>query len=171
LHPASDKAAQAKWEKRKAELVEAIEQFERELTDITDQSKTTPGHLEWDRFPAGEKFRRLAPSRKQLIDTVKMIAYRAGTAMALIVGEELARPDDGRKLLRDLFHTEAHLSPHSDHRVLHVRVHPMSNPPSNRSNRSLAGASQRRRVHLPRHYVAIGPSRRIAQVVATPESI
>ena len=28
LHPESDEAAQAKWEKQKAELVEAIEQFE-----------------------------------------------------------------------------------------------------------------------------------------------
>ena len=29
LHPESDEAAQVKWEKRKAELVEEIEQFER----------------------------------------------------------------------------------------------------------------------------------------------
>ena len=37
LHPESDEAAQAKWEKRKAELVEEIEQFENELTDINEQ--------------------------------------------------------------------------------------------------------------------------------------
>ena len=91
LHPESDEAAQAKWEKRKAELVEAIEQFEKELTDINDQLKTTPGHLKWDELPEAEKFERLAPSRKQLVDTVKMIAYRAETAMASIVREELAR--------------------------------------------------------------------------------
>ena len=40
LHPESDEAAQAKWEKRKAELVEEIEQFEHELTDIDSQLKT-----------------------------------------------------------------------------------------------------------------------------------
>jgi len=32
-----------------------------------------------------EKFQRLAPSRKQLVDTVKLIAYRAETAMAAIL--------------------------------------------------------------------------------------
>jgi hypothetical protein len=133
LHPESDEAAQAKWERRKAELVEAIEQFERELTEINDELKTTPGHLEWDKLPEGEKFRRLAPSRKQLIDTVKMIAYRAETAMALVVREELARPEDARNLLRDLFRSEADLSPDWDHSVLHVRVHPMSNPRANRA--------------------------------------
>ena len=91
MHPESDEAAQAKWEKRKAELVEAIEQFEQELTEINDQLKTTPSHLEWDELPEADKFERLAPSRKQLVDTVKMIAYRAETAMASIVREALAR--------------------------------------------------------------------------------
>jgi transposase len=133
LHPESDESALAKWEKRKAELVEAIEQFERELTDINDQLKTTPGHLKWDELPETEKFERLAPSRKQLVDTVKMIAYRAETAMASIVREVLARTDDARSLLRDLFRSEADLLPDLEQRVLRVQVHPMSNPRSNRA--------------------------------------
>jgi transposase len=133
MHPESDEAAQAKWEKRKAELVEAIEQFEQELKAINDQLKTTPGHLKWDELPAAEKFERLAPSRKQLVDTVKMIAYRAETAMASIVREELARADDARSVLRDLFRSEADLLPDVDHHCLHVQVHPMSNPRSNRA--------------------------------------
>ena len=133
LHPESDEAAQAKWEQRKAELVEAIEQFEQELTEINDQLKTTPGHLKWDELPEADRFERLAPSRKQLVDTVKMIAYRAETAMASIVREELARPDDARSVLRDLFGSEADLLPDMDHHRLHVQVHPMSNPRSNRA--------------------------------------
>ena len=133
LHPEPDGAAQAKWAKRKAELVEAIEQFEKELTDINDQVKTTPSHLKWDELPETEKFERLAPSRKQLVDTVKMIAYRAETAMASIVREALARTDDGRSLLRDLFRSEADLLPDVEHGLLRVQVHPMSNPRSNRA--------------------------------------
>ena len=100
---------------------------------INDQLKTTPGHLKWDELPASDKFERLAPSRKQLVDTVKMIAYRAETAMAAIVREELARTDDARSVLRDLFRSEADLLPDVDHHCLHVQVHPMSNPRSNRA--------------------------------------
>jgi transposase len=133
LHPESDEAAQAKWEKRKAELVEAIEQFEKELMGINDQLKETPSHLKWDEMPETEKFERLAPSRKQLVDTVKMIAYRAETAMASIVRETLARADDSRSLLRDLFRSEADLLPDVEHHLLRVQVHPMSNPRSNRA--------------------------------------
>src|SRR5271156_3804850 len=133
LHPESDEKAQAKWAKRKAELVEAIEQFEKELSDVNDQLKKTPSHLKWDELPETERFERLAPSRKQLVDTVKMIAYRAETAMASIVRETLARADDSRSLLRDLFRSEADLLPDVEHHLLRVQVHPMSNPRSNRA--------------------------------------
>ena len=133
LHPESDEAAQAKWEKRKAELVETIEQFEAELEGINNQLKTTPTHLKWDELPETEKFERLAPSRKHLVDTVKMIAYRAETAMVSIVREELARNDYARSLVRDLFRSEVDLLPDLEQRLLRVSVHPMSNPRSNRA--------------------------------------
>jgi transposase len=133
LHPEADDDARAKWEKQKAELVEAIGQLENELTEINDDLKKTPHHLQWDEVPASEKFQRLAPSRKQLVDTVKMVAYRAETAMASVVRESLARTDDARSLLRDLFRSEADLLPDMEQKVLRVRVHPMSNPRSNRA--------------------------------------
>jgi transposase len=133
LHPEPDDAAQVKWEKRKAELAEEIDQFENELADINSMLKNTPGHLAWDKLPETEKFQRLAPSRKQLVDTIKMIAYRAETALASIVREKLARTDDARSLLRDLFRSEADLVPDLEQAVLRVQVHPMSNPRSNRA--------------------------------------
>jgi hypothetical protein len=133
LHPESDESAQAKWEKRKADLLEEIEQLEHELTDINSQLKTTPSHLDWDKLPETEKFQRLAPSRKQLVDTVKIIAYRAETALASIVREELARTDDARSLLRDLFCSEDDLLPDLEQRVQGVHVHPMSNSWANRA--------------------------------------
>jgi transposase len=133
LHPETDEAAQVKWEKRKAELMEEIEQFEGELAKIDEELKTTPSHLAWGELPETEKFQRLAPSRKQLVDTVKMIAYRAETALASIVREELVRTHDARSLLRDLFRSEADLLPDLEQGVLRVQVHPMSNPRSNRA--------------------------------------
>ena len=133
LHLESEESAQAKWEKRKAELVEEIEQFEKELKDINSELEKTPSHIAWDQLPKTEKFERLAPSRKQLVDTVKMIAYRAETAMASIVRESLARNDDARSLLRDLFRSEADLLPDLEQRVLRVHVHPMSTPRADRA--------------------------------------
>ena len=151
MHPESDESAQAKWEKRKAELVEEIQQFEHQLTEVETQMKATSHHLEWNEMPESEKFRRLAPSRKQLVDTVRMIAYRAETAMASVVREAMARGDDARSLLRDLFRSEADLLPgagtadHASPRSSHVK------PAIQSSDCTLASASQRRRVHLSGH--------------------
>ena len=132
LHPEADESKRAKWEKRKAELVEEIEQFERELTGIRQQLAEIPHHLEWEQLEETDKFERLAPSRKQLVDTIKMIAYRAETAMASLLGESLARADDVRSLLRDLFRSEADLLPDLQTQELRVIIHPMSNPRSDR---------------------------------------
>ena len=54
LHPESDEDAQAKWEKRKAELVEEIQQFEKELKDIDGELKKTPSPPEVGRV-AGQR--------------------------------------------------------------------------------------------------------------------
>jgi Mg2+ and Co2+ transporter CorA len=111
LHPESDEPALARWEKRKTELMEEIQQFEHQLTLIETEIKATPHHLAWQDMPEAEKFERLAPSRKQLVDTVKMIAYRSETAMASMVREAMAREEDARSLLHDLFCSEADLLP------------------------------------------------------------
>ena len=95
--------------------------------------KETPKHIEWTEMPEEEKFERLAASRKRLMDTVKMIAYRAETAMTGIVREKPAPADDARSLLRDLLRSEADLLPDTQEGLLKVRVHPLANPRSNRA--------------------------------------
>lgn len=131
LHPETDTGKLDKWKKRKAALVEEIEQFEHELEDINAKLKGTPKHVPWQDLADEDKFERLAPSRKRLMDTVRLIAYRAETAMAAILRESLARDDDARSLLRDLFRSEADLLPDPKQGLLAVHVHPMANPRAN----------------------------------------
>lgn len=78
-------------------------------------------------------FRRLAPSRKRLTDTVKLLAYRAETALTMIVREELSYADETRALIRDLFRSDADLHPDSAAGVRTVRLHTLANPRSNRA--------------------------------------
>ena len=103
------------------------------MTVLKERMQSTPKHLPWDDLPEGEKFERLAPSRKRLTDTVKLVAYRAETALATIVREELSHPDEARALLRDLFRSDADLYPNEAAGVLEVRIHTLANPRSNRA--------------------------------------
>lgn len=133
LNAEADEAKTAKWEEQKAKLREEIEQFEHEIDSLKKQMNCIPKHLEWDEFPEDAKFDRLTPSRKRLTDTVKLVAYRAETAMSNLLRDSLRRVDDSRSLVRDLFRSDADLIPHSESNMLEVRVHTLANPRSNRA--------------------------------------
>ena len=137
LKSEANEAETAQWEQQKADLREQIEQLEHEVDALKEQMIGTPRHLAWDEFPADAKFQRLAPSRKRLTDTVKLVAYRAETAMSDVLREEIRRQDDSRSLLRDLFRSDADIIPHSTDRVLEVRLHTLASPRLNRSVRHL----------------------------------
>ena len=60
------------------------------------------------------------------IDTIKLIAYRAETALAQLAREKIKRLDEARSLIRQLFRTEVDLIPDQQNKTLTVRLHPMT---------------------------------------------
>jgi transposase len=133
LHPQAAEKEVQEWETEKTSLREQIEQLENEVNGLKELIRTTPKHIAWDDLPAEDKFQRLAPGRKRLTDTVKLVAYRAETAMAMILRQELAHVDDARSMLRDLFRSDADLYPDEAVGILEVRLHTLANPRSNRA--------------------------------------
>lgn len=133
MHPEAEEPELLKWQQQMASLREEIEHLERETAGLKERMASTPKHLAWDELPAKDKFERLAPSRKQLTDTVKLLAYRAETALARIVQDEMSNPEDARSLVRDLFRSDADLCPDEAAGVLTVRLHTLANPRSNRA--------------------------------------
>ena len=134
MHHESDGISEKhrKWLKQKSELLEEIELFEHELMIKKQVLKATPKHILWGELPESEKFQRLLPGRKHLKDTVGMIAYRAETAMAGLIKEIDAKTPDVRRLLQDLFVTEADILPVVNSGVLIVRIHNASTLSKNR---------------------------------------
>lgn len=125
------------WQKKKAELVEEIEHLEHELEETKLKIKETPKHIFAEDLPEEYAFEQLRPSRKLLMDTVKMIAYRSETAMVGIVREQLARPDDARALIRDLLASEADILPDRDSGTLTIGIHSMATARQNHAVRHL----------------------------------
>ncbi len=82
--------------RRKAALQEEIEARQGELAVHNAQRKETPHHIRIDELPEEARFRQFSTQGKQLVDTIKMIAYRAETAMANCLREHLTRPDEAR---------------------------------------------------------------------------
>ena len=120
-----------KWVNKKANLLEEIEQFESELSKIKAKIKTTPKHITWEELENQDKFFHLLPGRKRLMDTIKMIAYRAETSMAGILKNSTVDMAAARRLLQDLYVTEADILPDSKRKILTIRVHNASMPAAN----------------------------------------
>ena len=113
--------------RRKAVLQEEIETLQHNLDTLKAKRKQTPHHITVEELPEEARFRQLSTHSKHLLDTVKMIAYRAETAMANALREHLTRPDEARCLLRALYTTEADLLPDPEAGTLTVRLHHAAN--------------------------------------------
>lgn len=133
MHPQSQDNATKyeKWLINKAQLFEQIEQYESELDKIKIKLKQKPKHIQWEELNEKDKFFRLLPGRKRLMDTVRMISYRAETAMTGLLKESTADRAAARRLLQDLYVTEADILPQPEKNILHVRVHNASRPAAN----------------------------------------
>ena len=77
----------------------------------------------WQSCPQANASKRLLPERKQFLDTIKLISYRAETSMASVLRQTLTRSDDTRALLRQIYSTEADLFPDAVSKTLTVCLH------------------------------------------------
>jgi transposase len=122
-----------KWLKKKADLLEEIEKMEFQLNKLKAELKQTNKHITWKELDEKDKFLRLLPGRKRLMDTIRMIAYRAETAMVgLLTGPTVDSPD-ARSLLQNLFQTEGDVLPDLENQKLNIRLHGASRPAANRA--------------------------------------
>jgi hypothetical protein len=111
------------YQLQQGELKEQSDHLEEELAALKKQRKEVVHHVKVKDLPEAYAFRRLRSERKQFLDTIKMISYRAETSMVSIVREKLARTDDGRALLQQIFQTPADLIPDLAEQTLTVRLH------------------------------------------------
>jgi hypothetical protein len=111
------------YQQQKGQLQEQIQHLDLDIDNLKQQRKQTAHHIPVKSLPEQDRFTRLRTERKHFVDTIKMIAYRAETCLASLLREHLARPDDARALLRQIFNNEVDLVPDSAANTLTVRLH------------------------------------------------
>ena len=112
-----------RYEQKKTQLQDEIENLNREIDELKKQRKETPRHIPVKDLPEPDHFSRLLTERKHFIDTIKLIAYRAETSMASLLRDKLSREADTRTLLRQIYETEIDLVPDLQTNTLTVRLH------------------------------------------------
>ena len=109
------------------DYLQAIEQFsvqEKEL--ILTRSQLQP-KIKLCQLPEQKRFNKLKTESKLLMNVIKMIAYRAETAVAQWVAPYLSRADDEKRMLiKQIIESNADLSPDYDNNTLTVVLHSLS---------------------------------------------
>ncbi len=118
----------AQFEQQKGKLLEQIQHHQTALEQLKAQRKENAKHLALKDLPEKERFNQLTPTKKQFVDTIKLIAYRAETALVQVVREKLQREDDARALVRQVFDSAVDLCPDQQQKTLTVRLHRLSTP-------------------------------------------
>lgn len=111
------------YQKRNGEIHEHIVALQEEIEKLKSRRKAVAHYVTMADLPSGERFTRLAAEKKHFTDTIKMIAYRAETAMSHLLKENIARTDDSRVLVRQLFNTEVDLRPDENAGILTIHLH------------------------------------------------
>jgi hypothetical protein len=135
MHPESEEDTEKyrQWIEKKAGKLEDIEHLEKELEDVKTEIKGVAKHVEMGDLVEEDKFQALRSGRKRLLDTIKMIAYRSETAMAEILTKHGLDSAEARRILQDLFVSDADIVPEYEGGILRVRVHNASLPATDRS--------------------------------------
>ncbi|NDP41074.1 MAG: hypothetical protein GZ093_20555 [Rhodoferax sp.] len=120
---------------RKAVLKEELDALQANVISLKATRKATERRIKVKDLPEEQRFTQLSTHSKHFVDAIKMLAYRAETAMANFLRESMTRADETRTLLRELYTTEADLLPDLKNKTLTVRLHHLA---QNRSDQSIA---------------------------------
>lgn len=107
------------------------------LDQLKKEHKALPSHVPVGQVRDPQTVVRLEQERKMLVDQIKMVAYRAETKLAGIVGPLLGQhhDDEARSFLRQVFQLPADIVPDLAAGTLRIHLHGMANW---RSNHALA---------------------------------
>ena len=111
---------------QKAQLLQRIQTRQSQLLELKEQRRKTDRHVAIKDLPEAQRFGQLRSDKKHLVDTLKLIAYRAETALVQIVREKLRRWDDARALVRQVFQSAVDLRPDPQNQTLTIRLHRLS---------------------------------------------
>jgi hypothetical protein len=115
---------------RKQALQEEIQQQEVRVAELKKQRQEQDRKIPFSKLPEADRFDQLSHRSKHFIDTIKITAYRAETALVHILREKIQahHQDDARSLARQIFKTEANLIPDPQAKTLTVEIHGLSTP-------------------------------------------
>jgi hypothetical protein len=109
--------------KKKSEKKTEIEDLEKEKMEIIQKKKNTKKKIPFGDLDDNQKFDTSVNERKFFLDTIKVIAYRAETAMCNTIKKQMSNPEQARSLIRKLYSADADIETDYLNNMLTVKIH------------------------------------------------
>ncbi len=115
---------QKKYEEKRSVLRKEIEDFELTIKEMKELKSTLNHHITFEELPEEDKFLQFHGGRKKIIDIIKMISYRAETAMGNIIMPALTQydQDSAKAIIKSIFQTSANIIPDYNKQVLTIEL-------------------------------------------------
>ena len=118
---------------KKNALKTDLENKQQELENLKNQRREESRKIAVSELPEEERFQALNNRSKHFVDTLKIVAYRAETALAQILAETMHahHRDEARGSAQQIMATEANLRPDPEAGTLTVEIDSLSTPRGN----------------------------------------
>lgn len=117
-----------KWMVKQLDLVDQRSDIEKVIAELTKTRDETPYKIKVSEMPKEERYSKTHQESKHLQNCVKMICFRAETALAQLLAPYFARKnDETRSLVKSVIETRIDLMPDETNKKLVVKLYPLSN--------------------------------------------
>lgn len=123
---------------QQSHLQEMIMDGEAEIRRMCEERTKTPSHIQVKNMPQTYRYNKLKTESKLFMNTIRMIAYRAETAMTNLLTPHYAKAaEEIRMLVKEIIKSDADMIPDYEAKTLSIRLHSLSTPRANLAAKEL----------------------------------
>ena len=117
---------------KQAEYMETIKNLKNQENQLIEQRKQTPARVMLKEMPTNKRYNKLKTESKLFLNIIKMICYRAETALAEQLTPFFTRSkEEKRMLVKQIFNTAADLVPDEKNKTITIILYSLSTPRAN----------------------------------------
>jgi phospholipid N-methyltransferase len=121
-----------KWMKNRLEIIENIQLIEKQIEKLENERKKIPSKIPLKQMPEHSRYNCLNKESKALQNVIKMICYRAETALANLLFPHYKRANqEVRALIKSIIKTPINIEVNQKNELLYITLYPLANQRSN----------------------------------------
>ena len=128
----ADEKENEKWMKARTEMIEDVQLLEKQVEELVKKRKETPCKIPIGQMPESSRYNRLNHESKMLQNVIKMICYRAETALANLIAPHYKRANQEiRALIKSVINTPINMEVDRENGELKINLYSLANQRSN----------------------------------------